>query len=198
MRSTISFSVTTISGVQRRPSSRGMNSIKRTTTSSSRAKRAKPSIWSSLKPRRSTQLILSGVSPAARAARMPLRTTGKLPGTRVIRSKIAASTASMLTVTRFSPAALSGPASDSSRWPLVVRARSSGSPAGVRMRASSSTSSTTPRRKSGSPPVSRTLVIPRPTKSLNQAQILFAGQVPDTVRPLRRCGNTRICSCSGR
>ena len=44
MRSTISASETTISGVQRRPSSSGMNSIKRTTTSSSRAKRANPSI----------------------------------------------------------------------------------------------------------------------------------------------------------
>jgi hypothetical protein len=34
----------------------------------------------------------------------------------------------MLTVTRFNPAALSGAARDVSKWPLVVRARSSGSP----------------------------------------------------------------------
>jgi hypothetical protein len=34
----------------------------------------------------------------------------------------------------------------------------------VRMRASSRTISTRPRRSSGSPPVSRTLVMPRPTK----------------------------------
>ena len=60
---------TTISGVQRRPSSRGMNSMKRTTTSSSRAKRAKPSIWSSLKPRSSTQLIFErGQAGGARGA----------------------------------------------------------------------------------------------------------------------------------
>ena len=65
IRSTISFSVTTISGVHSRPSSSGMNSMNRTTTPSSRANRAKPSTWSSLKPRSSTQLIFSGVSPAA-------------------------------------------------------------------------------------------------------------------------------------
>ena len=60
MRSTISLRGTTISGVQRRSSSSGMNSMKRTMTSSSRAKRAKPSISSSLNPRSRTQLILSG------------------------------------------------------------------------------------------------------------------------------------------
>ena len=76
----------------------------------------------------------------------------------------AASTASMLTVTRFRPASLSGWASDSSRWPLVVSARSSGSPSRVRRRDSSCTRSTSPRRNSGSPPVSRTLVMPRLTK----------------------------------
>ena len=51
-----------------------------------------------------------------------------------MRSKVAASTASMLTVTRLRPAALSGSASESSKWPFVVSARSSGSSQSVRRR----------------------------------------------------------------
>src|SRR5580698_1645415 len=66
---------------------------------------------------------------------------------RVMRSKVVASTASMLTVMRFRPASLSGCASESSRWPLVVRARSSLSPLMVRRRESSRTRSTTSRQQ---------------------------------------------------
>ena len=156
---------TTISGDHRRSSSSGINSIKRTATSSSRANWANASTSPSLKPRSSTQFTFSGVSPASRAARTPATTCAKLPGTRVIRSKVAASTASMLTVTRFSPALRSGSAIFSSRCPLVVSARSSDSPCGVRMRASSCSISISPARSSGSPPVRRTFSMPSPTNN---------------------------------
>jgi len=53
-------------------------------------------------------MIFNGVSPALRATRIPRSTLSKLPGTRVIRSNVGASTASMLTVARCNPAAFSG------------------------------------------------------------------------------------------
>ena len=82
---------------------------------------------SSLKPRSSTQLTLTGSEAGTfLAARTPASTRSKLRGTRVMRAKVSGSTASMLTVTRLRPASFSGWARDSSRWPLVVRAMSSG------------------------------------------------------------------------
>ena len=74
MRETISRRGTTISGVQRRPSSSGMNSIKRTTTSSSTGKLCEAFHLVVVEPRSRTQLTLRGVRPAARAARSPLST----------------------------------------------------------------------------------------------------------------------------
>ena len=60
--SRISSIGTTTSGDQTRSSSSGMNSMKRTTTPSSREKRANSTIWSSLNPRRRTQLTFTGSS----------------------------------------------------------------------------------------------------------------------------------------
>ncbi len=73
-RATISSIGTTVSGVQLRSSSSGINSINRTTTPSRRENSANASIWLSLKPRSSTQLTLTGPSPAAFAARIPAST----------------------------------------------------------------------------------------------------------------------------
>ncbi len=73
-RSTISSMVTTVSSFQVRPSSRGIHSMKRTMTPSERENSANCSIWLSLKPRRRTQLTLTGPRPAAWAARTPART----------------------------------------------------------------------------------------------------------------------------
>src|SRR5713101_4740100 len=80
MRVRISLRVTTISGVQTRSSSSGMNSIKRTTTPSSRANMPKGMIWSSLNPRSRTQLIFTGSSPARRETRTPASTLSKRLG----------------------------------------------------------------------------------------------------------------------
>ena len=104
----------------------------------------------------------AGVARGANAA----STLSKLPGTRVMRSKVGASTASMLTVTRFRPAALSGCGQ------LVEQVAVGGERQVQRLAgegaqlASSRIRSIRPRRSSGSPPVRRTLVMPRPTKSL--------------------------------
>jgi hypothetical protein len=53
-----------------------MNSMKRTTTPSSRPNRAKSTTSSSFTPRVSTTLTFTGSSPAATAARMPASTSG--------------------------------------------------------------------------------------------------------------------------
>ena len=82
-----------------------------------------------------------------------------------MRANRSASTASMLTVTRRSPASFSGCTISASRWPLVVMAMSSDSPSRVRSRDNSCTNSSTPWRSSGSPPVMRTLVIPSEVKT---------------------------------
>ena len=62
-------------GVLQPPSaSRGMNSMKRTITPSSRPKRAKSTTSSSLTPPMSTTLTFTGSRPASLAASMPSRT----------------------------------------------------------------------------------------------------------------------------
>ena len=123
MRSTISRSETTISGVHSRPSSSGMNSINRTITSSRRANSANPSTWSSLNPRSSTQLIFSGVSPAALARAHSAQ--HRLETSRNPRNALECRLVHGVHAhrTRSRPASLSGPASPSSRCPLVVSAK---------------------------------------------------------------------------
>ena len=132
-----------------------MYSMNRSSARSVRAKSSRSVISSSLNPRRMTLLILTGPSPASRAARMP----AMMSSWRVLRAKAASRSGrsvSRLTVTRWRPASRSSSATGASRTPLVVRARSRtpGTPRSDRTSEGSSC------RSSGSPPVSLTLETP--------------------------------------
>jgi hypothetical protein len=97
--------------------------------------------------------------PAAAAASIPssTRETGK--STSFMAWKVSSSSASRLTVTRSSPAAASAFAFGASSEAFVVSVSSA--PSGASLPISTSTS----RRTSGSPPVKRSFVTPRPTKT---------------------------------
>ena len=139
---------------------------------------------------------------------MPASTLSKLRGTRVIAAKVSASTASMLTVTRFSPASFNGRASPSSKCPFVVKARSSGTPASptiAPIRQISRAASTTARAPS--PPVPTAAAAPlrsagssplpaRRTTAPSACSLQWPTRY--TARPRCPSGNKRICSCSGR
>ncbi|MNL55217.1 hypothetical protein D3C87_1786070 [compost metagenome] len=119
------------------------------------------SISSSLTPRIATMLILMA-SPAAWAAAMPVSTSSIRPR-RVICRKRSGSSVSRETLTRRTPAPNRLSACLPSWLPLVVRVSSS-SPLPIllpRLRTSDMIS----RRTSGSPPVSRILVVPRAMKA---------------------------------
>jgi hypothetical protein len=107
-----------------------------------------------------TALTFSGDSPAARAASMPSSTRATGKSTSFIARNVASSSASRLTVARRRPAAASARAFSARIEPFVVRTTSSPS-----IRASSATSVSSPRRSSGSPPVSRTFRTPSATKA---------------------------------
>ena len=129
--------------------------MNRTIRPVSRAKAAKSRISSSLRPRTSTTFTLSGASPAASAASMAARTTARSPRRRIAANRSARSE-SQLTFTRRSPAPPAAGrrvAPAASRWWSWRGRRSPRSPVGPRDRDS-------PRRTSGSPPVSRTEVTP--------------------------------------
>ena len=109
----------------------------------------------SLTPRSSTELILTGSSPAERAARTPASTSGSRRR-RLRVAKVSGSSVSSEMLIRSSPAAASPAARAASPIPLVViaidgRGRRAAIPA---------TSASRFLRSSGSPPVSRTVVMP--------------------------------------
>lgn len=133
-----------------------MSSMKRNFQGRSRVKRATSSGNSaSLTPAIGTQLNLTSRSPVAAMASMPSSTRAK-NGRRVSSVKEAALSVSRLMLTPVSPACTRSSAMSASRTPFVVSATDS-MPGTERI---SRTSSTTFRRMSGSPPVSRTLRTP--------------------------------------
>ena len=121
---------------------------------------------SSLYPRMTTVLILRGFSPLSTAASIPSSTSGRR-SRRVSCLNRSRRSVSRLTVTRSSPALRSDSACFASNTPLVVmlRSRTSG------FAASRSTTSVTSRRRSGSPPVSRTLSTPSSLKTSTRSPI---------------------------
>ena len=115
----------------------------------------------SFTPRLTTMLILIGLRPASPASSMARSTGSTGNPMSFIEENTASSTASRLTVSRPSPAARKERARCPVRSePLVVRVRSSspGTADSIRTRSSS------PWRRSGSPPVSRIFRTPCPTK----------------------------------
>ncbi len=143
-----------------------MYSMKRSVTPVSRAHRAIGTIDSSLIPRRTTMLILTGVKPASSAAPIPSSTLATGKSTPFIAPNVASSSESRLTVTRLRPASASGPESARSAAPFVVRVRSSSRPSGVRSSPSILISWGRPRRTRGSPPVIRSFSTPSCTKAV--------------------------------
>ena len=129
--------------------------MNRTMRPVARAKAAKSRISSSLWPRSSTTFTFSGVSPAASAASMARRTSLRTPRRRMA-AKRSGRRESQLTLTRRRPAEASFRAMPASSVPLVVTARSSNPSADSR-----ATSTGSPLRTSGSPPVMRSAVTPR-------------------------------------
>ena len=119
-------------------------------------------------PRFTTTLILIGASPAAAAASMPSSTLATGKSTSFIARNVASSSASRLTVTRVRPASTRLRAFFASSEPLVVSVRSR-SPSF----ASISTSRSTFRRSSGSPPVRRILATPRSHEDPGEARDLL-------------------------
>ena len=134
----------------------GMSSMKRTSIGRSFARAASETSSASLTPLSGTQLSFV-FSPAASAASMPWRTAGSSEAERrVMSEKASSASVSRLMFTPSSPAARSSSARSARRTPFVVRAtRSMPSTALI-----SRTRSTMPRRRSGSPPVRRTLRMP--------------------------------------
>ncbi|MNT31208.1 hypothetical protein D3C72_1670360 [compost metagenome] len=122
--------------------------------------RAMGTISCSFMPALTTMLILMGPRPAACAASMPCSTSATAKSTSFMRLKVASSSESSDTVTRFRPASLSACAFLASKEPLVVRVRSSGWPDGVRSAASMAMSFSIFLRSSGSPPVRRIFSTP--------------------------------------
>ena len=117
--------------------------------------RAIGTIEPSLVPRFTTMLTLIGASPAAAAASIPASTFATGNSTSFIARNVASSSESRLTVTRVRPASRRLRAFFASSAPLVVSVRSM-SPSF----ASISTRRSMLRRRSGSPPVSRSFVTP--------------------------------------
>src|SRR4051794_21302208 len=153
--------VSTESGDHAWSASSGMNSMKRTWNAVERAKSAKRSASSSVKPRIATALTLIGWTSgcAARASR-PRSTCGRA-SRRVISKNLSRCSESIETLTRSTPASTSAAASRSSRYPLVVTERSF-SPSSAD---SIDTSRGKSRRTSGSPPVKRRSPTPIDTNS---------------------------------
>ncbi len=136
-----------------------MYSMKRRSTSFSRAHRASGRISPSFMPRWITAFTLTG-SPKFFAAMIPETTRSTLAPVPFILAKIAESRASSETVTRFIPASASSSAWWARSTPLVVMARSF-TPL---IAAIIATRSASPRLSSGSPPVSLTFSTPRGTR----------------------------------
>ena len=114
----------------------------------------------SFSPRRTTMLIFTGASPAASAASIPASTRATGNSTSFMHLNTVSSSESRLTVTRFSPAAASAGACSASSEPFVVSVRSMSG-----ICASIPTSTSRPRRMSGSPPVRRIFFVPRLAKT---------------------------------
>src|SRR5512133_1131816 len=135
-----------------------MNSMKRTWMPSVWARRARGRIWSSFQPRSTTAFSLV-LRPVDRAASIPASTRDS-PSLRVRRSKAPRSAASRLTFTPHRPASRR-PRARRARWkPLVVRCTRP-STSGLMPATMVSRS----RRSKGSPPVRRTLRMPRLVKT---------------------------------
>ena len=98
--------------------------MKRTKIARSRVSSAKASSSSSLAPRITTQLSLSGASPAASAASIPARTRSR-PGRRASARNRSSRSVSSETFTRRKPAATSGSIISSSSSALVESEMSS-------------------------------------------------------------------------
>ena len=136
------------------------------------AKRVSDSTSSRLRPSRITALSLIRSKPAAIAASMPFRTASRWP-IRVIAWKRDGSRLSRLILTELTPASRSWGACAASWLPLVVRASVSKSgrlPRPVN-------NSSTPRRISGSPPVTRILRTP---SSVNSRAVLTSSSIVST------------------
>ncbi len=139
-----------------------MYSMKRSVMPVPRNARASGRISASFMPRFKTVLTLTG-RPAARAARIPASTPETGNPTSLIDWKSSSVSASRLTVTRSSPAALSAGANRARSAALVVSATSTGVPSLVVRVLSLATSSSRCLRSSGSPPVRRSFFTPMPT-----------------------------------
>ncbi len=139
-----------------------MYSMKRRTWPVLRKWRAISRMWSSLTPRCTTMSTFTGVRPAVAAFSIASSTFATGKPTSFIDWNVVSSSESRLTVTRRRPAAFRARAlSGVSSAPLVVIAMSS-SPS---IPASISTSFSKSRRSIGSPPVRRTFLTPRLTKT---------------------------------
>ena len=101
-----------------------MYSMKRTMCPLPLKCRAMGTIESSLTPRFTTMLILSGARPAAAAARCPASTSATGKSTSFMRRNVASSSESRLTVTRLRPASRRLCAFFASSEPFVVSVRS--------------------------------------------------------------------------
>ncbi|CAB4595279.1 unannotated protein [freshwater metagenome] len=143
------------------PASNGICSINRIENPSFIAhfNNAGASLW--LIPRRSTTLILIGISPASRADLSPAKTSS-IRSLWVSFLKLSRSSVSRLTLIRSSPASLSGLASSARRNPFVV-SESFGAFGSAEIL---ETISTISGRSSGSPPVRRISLIPTDTAAL--------------------------------
>src|SRR5579875_3711918 len=158
---TVSAAGTTWSMVQPPEASRGMNSMNRGCTPFSLPKVAKSTASSSLRPRTVTTLSLTGSIPASRAASIPSSTRGSW-SLLVTSAKRSGRSESQEMLTRRRPAARRSPASSRRVAPLVVMARSTGSPVeGTFSPASISTRTGRWARTVGSPPVRRMDSTPR-------------------------------------
>jgi hypothetical protein len=116
--------------------------------------------------------------PSAAAASIPSSTRATGKSTSFIAWKVSSSSESRLTVTRSSPAAASAFAFGASSDAFVVRVSSA--PSG----ASSAISRSTSLRTSGSPPVSRSLLTPSPTKT--DATRAISSNVSSSLRSRKR------------
>ncbi len=152
--------------VQRVAPPTSMYSMKRTSAPRSLAKSIKSLSSSSLYSRITTVLILRGFNPPSAAASIPSSTSWRR-SRRVSCSNRCGRSVSRLTLTRSSPALRSDSACFASNTPLVVMLRSPTSG----FAATRSTTSTTSRRSSGSPPVSRTLSTPSSLKTSTSSPI---------------------------
>ena len=143
-----------------------MYSMKRSVWPVPRKCEAISRIECSFSPRLITAFTFTG-SPAAAAASIPssTRCTGK--STSFIARNVSSSSESRLTVTRSRPAAASAAAFGARSDAFVVSVSSA--PSGASRAISRSTSF----RTSGSPPVSRSLLTPRPTKTRATARDLL-------------------------